>query len=99
MRWARWKRSWSSFDGLMKLREDTRASTMAEMSFVALKSGCSSSDDCPNGTPDHIPLCSEYRNPGIPAPEQRYRERVVKQLERRAARFGFTLQPAAEGVS
>ncbi|MGJ7602755.1 hypothetical protein ACSFA7_00315 [Variovorax sp. LT1R20] len=41
----------------------------------------------------------QYQDPGVDQYEQRYRERVVRQLERRAARFGFTLQPAAEGVS
>ena len=39
-----------------------------------------------------------YRDPGADYYEQRYRERVVKQLHRRAAEFGFTLQ-AAECVS
>lgn len=41
----------------------------------------------------------QYQDPGIDQYEQRYRERVVKQLERRAARFGFSLQPVAGGVS
>lgn len=40
-----------------------------------------------------------YEDPGADQYEQRYRERVIKQLERRAARFGFSLQPAADGVS
>jgi len=40
-----------------------------------------------------------YEDPGADQYEQRYRERVVKQLERRAAHFGFSLQPAAESVS
>ncbi|WP_428510437.1 IS110 family transposase [Roseateles sp.] len=40
-----------------------------------------------------------YEDPGADQYEQRYRERVVKQLQRRAAHFGFALQPAAEGVS
>jgi transposase len=40
----------------------------------------------------------DYRDPGANYYEQRYRERVVKQLHRRAAEFGFTLQ-AAPGVS
>ena len=39
-----------------------------------------------------------YRDSGADYYEQRYRERVVKQLHRRAAEFGFTLQ-AAECVS
>lgn len=39
-----------------------------------------------------------YRDPGEDQYEQRYRERVVKGLHRRAAEFGFTLQPS-EGVS
>lgn len=41
----------------------------------------------------------QYQDPGADQYEQRYRERVVKQLERRAARFGFSLQPAVESVS
>jgi len=41
----------------------------------------------------------QYQDPGVDQYEQRYRERVVRQLERRAARFGFSLQPAAGGVS
>lgn len=41
----------------------------------------------------------QYQDPGADQYEQRYRERVVKQLERRAARFGFSLQPTVEGVS
>lgn len=40
----------------------------------------------------------DYLDPGADYYEARYRERVVKQLHRRAAEFGFTLQPAA-GVS
>ena len=36
-----------------------------------------------------------YSDPGADHYEQKYRERVVKQLHRRAAQFGFTLQPAA----
>ncbi len=39
-----------------------------------------------------------YQDPGADHYEQRYRERVVKGLHRRAAEFGFTLQ-AVEGVS
>lgn len=38
------------------------------------------------------------QDPGADQYEQRYRERVVKGLHRRAAEFGFTLQPT-EGVS
>lgn len=41
----------------------------------------------------------QYQYPGADQYEQRYRERVVKQLERRAARFGFSLQPVQEGDS
>lgn len=37
-------------------------------------------------------------DPGADYYEQRYRERVIKQLHRRAAEFGFSLQPAG-GVS
>ena len=39
-----------------------------------------------------------YQDPGADRYEQKYRERVVKGLYRRAAEFGFTLQPAS-GVS
>lgn len=39
-----------------------------------------------------------YADPGADHYEQHYRERVIKQLHRRAAEFGFSLQPA-EGVS
>lgn len=40
----------------------------------------------------------KYVDPGADYYEERYRERVVKQLQRRAVQFGFTLQPA-EAVS
>jgi transposase len=40
----------------------------------------------------------KYADPGADHYEQRYKERVIKQLHRRAAQFGFSLQPA-EGVS
>jgi hypothetical protein len=40
-----------------------------------------------------------YEDPGADQYEQRYRERVVKQLQRRAAHFGFALQPVDPGVS
>lgn len=36
-----------------------------------------------------------YQDPGADQYERRYRERVVKQLHRRAAEFGFALQEAA----
>jgi transposase len=36
----------------------------------------------------------DYQDPGASHYEQKYRERVVKQLHRRAAEFGFTLQEA-----
>ena len=36
-----------------------------------------------------------YQDPGADSYERKYRERVVKQLHRRAAEFGFTLQEAA----
>ncbi len=39
-----------------------------------------------------------YQDPGADHYEQKYRERVIKGLHRRAAEFGFTLQ-AVEGVS
>lgn len=39
-----------------------------------------------------------YQDLGADHYEQRYRERVIKGLHRRAAEFGFTLQ-AVEGVS
>lgn len=41
----------------------------------------------------------KYEDPGADQYERRYRERVVKQLQRRAAHFGFSLQPAQAGVS
>ena len=40
----------------------------------------------------------QYADPGADHYEQRYKERVIKQLHRRAAEFGFCLQPT-EGVS
>jgi transposase len=40
-----------------------------------------------------------YQDPGADQYERRYRERVVKQLHRRAAHFGFSLQPMESGVS
>ena len=36
----------------------------------------------------------DYQDPGATHYEQKYRERVIKQLYRRAAEFGFTLQEA-----
>ncbi len=36
-----------------------------------------------------------YRDPGADEYERRYRERVIKQLHRRASHFGFTLQEMA----
>ena len=41
----------------------------------------------------------KYEDPGADQYERRYRERVVKQSQRRAAHFGFSLQPAEAGVS
>ncbi len=35
----------------------------------------------------------DYRDPGADHYEQQYRDRVIKQLHRRAAQFGFVLQP------
>jgi transposase len=35
----------------------------------------------------------DYRDPGAEHYEQQYRDRVIKQLHRRAAQFGFALQP------
>ena len=40
-----------------------------------------------------------YRDPGASYYEQRYRERVVRNLTRRARQLGYTLQPTPEGVS
>jgi transposase len=37
----------------------------------------------------------DYKDPGAEHYEQKYRERVIKQLHRRAAEFGFILQAAA----
>ena len=41
----------------------------------------------------------EYKDPGADHYEQRYRDRVLKQLHRRAAQFGFTLQPGSVSVA
>jgi len=41
----------------------------------------------------------QYQDPGAAQYERRYRERIVKQLERRVAYFGFALQPVEGGVS
>ncbi len=41
----------------------------------------------------------QYADPGADQYEQRYRERVIKQLQRRAANLGFTLQAAEACVS
>ena len=38
----------------------------------------------------------QYADPGEDHYEQRYKERVIKQLHRRAAEFGFSLLPAAD---
>ena len=38
-----------------------------------------------------------YQDPGSDLYEKEYRERVIKQLHRRAAHFGFRLQEAAGG--
>ncbi|WP_416047207.1 hypothetical protein [Cupriavidus basilensis] len=40
-----------------------------------------------------------YQDPGADQYELRYKERVIKQLHRRAAHFGCKLQPAEVGVS
>lgn len=37
-----------------------------------------------------------YRDPGADHYEQQYRDRVIKQLHRRAAQFGLTLQPSKQ---
>jgi transposase len=37
----------------------------------------------------------DYRDPGADHYEQQYRDRVIKQLHRRAAQFGYALQPQA----
>lgn len=34
----------------------------------------------------------DYRDPGADHYEQQYRERVIKQLHRRAAQFGYSMQ-------
>ena len=41
----------------------------------------------------------KYVDPGADAYESQYRERVVRQLHRRAAKFGFALQPTTDAVS
>jgi transposase len=38
---------------------------------------------------------TQYQDPGADHYEQKYRERVIKQLRRRATEFGFTLQERA----
>lgn len=38
---------------------------------------------------------TQYQDPGADQYEQKYRERVIKQLRRRATEFGFTLQECA----
>ena len=40
----------------------------------------------------------DYRDPGADQYERKYRERVIKQLHRRASEFGYTLQQVV-GVS
>jgi hypothetical protein len=40
-----------------------------------------------------------YQDPGADQCERRYRERVVKQRHRRAAHFGFSLQPIEQSAS
>lgn len=40
----------------------------------------------------------DYRDPGANQYEQQYRDRVIKQLHRRAAQFGFALQPQESTV-
>ena len=40
-----------------------------------------------------------YSDPGASYYEQRYRERVVRNLTRRAQQLGYTLQPTPAGVS
>ena len=39
-----------------------------------------------------------YKDPGADHYEQQYRDRVLKQLHRRAAQFGLTLQPQSSPV-
>jgi hypothetical protein len=41
----------------------------------------------------------EYKDPGADHYEQHYRDRVLKQLHRRAAQFGFILQPGSVSVT
>ena len=41
----------------------------------------------------------KYVDPGADSYESQYRERVVRQLHRRAAKFGFALQPTTDAVS
>jgi hypothetical protein len=38
----------------------------------------------------------EYADPGVSYYEERYRQRVIRNLERRAKAFGFVLQQTAE---
>jgi hypothetical protein len=41
----------------------------------------------------------DYRDPGADHYEQQYRDRVIKQLHRRAAQFGYALQPQESPTS
>jgi hypothetical protein len=45
-----------------------------------------------------VRLGRHYQDPGADTYELRYRQRVIQQLHRRAAEFGFTLQHAPAGV-
>jgi transposase len=54
---------------------------------------------CCSTTPCDSDFGLHYQDPGADHYERRYRERVVKQLHRRAAQFGFTLESAPRSVS
>ena len=41
----------------------------------------------------------KYQDPGADQYEKNYRDRVIKNLRRKAEEFGFTLQPDSESVS
>ncbi|WP_354622596.1 hypothetical protein [Psychromonas sp. MME2] len=41
----------------------------------------------------------KYKDPGAEQYERNYKDRVIKNLKQRAAKFGFELQPVEESVS
>ncbi len=41
----------------------------------------------------------QYKDPGADQYEKNYKDRVIKNLKQRAAKFGFELQPTQESIS